>query len=455
MAPFFLLIQPWIYDFAAYDLWIKPLGLLIIASALRRAGCGVHLIDCLCADHPDMRHFPGIRQPVRREDGRGHLYRQEIDKPLCLAEIRRKYSRYGLHPDIFLKELRSLPRPDAILVSSMMTYWYPAVADCIRFAKETFPETPVLLGGVYATLCTEHARNHTRADLVLPGPFCPDMLLEIERAAGIHLFDHSFDANLDPDCSLLHNHTAIPVLTSVGCPFRCPYCASSLLHPHFMQKDPSAVADFICYWYERGATDFVFYDDAILVNADLHLVPMLQKIQEFDIHARLHAPNGLHVRYIDDRIASLMKDSGFTTLRLSLETIDPDMQQYIGAKVSEKDFSRAVSSLKRAGFTSENIGVYILAGLPFQKARSVERTVDYVKSFGLRPMIAEYSPIPGTPLWAESVRCSPFPIAQEPLFHNNSILPCRWDGFTLEDLNRLKRIAQRPEHPSHVESLSR
>ena len=454
MAPFVLLIQPWIYDFAAYDLWIRPLGLLIIASILRRAGCGVHLIDCLCTDHPDMRQLPGVRQPVRRENGRGHLYRQLIETPLCFAGIKRKYSRYGLHPEIFLKELRTVPRPDAILVSSMMTYWYPAVADCIRLVKETFPDSPVFLGGVYATLCTNHARSHTGADLVLPGPFCRNILLEIERAVGVHLLDDSCDLYLHPDCSLLHCHRAIPVLTSVGCPFRCPYCASSLLHPNFIPKAPSGVVDFIRYWHERGATDFVFFDDALLVNADVHFVPMLQKIQKLNIHVRFHAPNGLHVRYIDDRIASLMKESGFTTLRLSLETIDPDIQQHIGIKVSEQVFALAISSLKRAGFTAENIGVYILAGLPFQKASSVEYTIEFVKSFGLKPMIAEYSPIPGTPLWAEAVRCSPFPIAQEPLFHNNSILPCRWDGFTPEDLIRLKRIARDSTHSECVESLS-
>ena len=34
-TPFILLINPWIYDFAAYDLWSKPLGLLYIAALLK------------------------------------------------------------------------------------------------------------------------------------------------------------------------------------------------------------------------------------------------------------------------------------------------------------------------------------------------------------------------------------------------------------------------------------
>jgi hypothetical protein len=28
-------VNPWIYDFAAYDMWARPLGLLYIGSLLR------------------------------------------------------------------------------------------------------------------------------------------------------------------------------------------------------------------------------------------------------------------------------------------------------------------------------------------------------------------------------------------------------------------------------------
>jgi len=33
-SPHILLINPWITDFAAYNFWIKPLGLLYIASVV-------------------------------------------------------------------------------------------------------------------------------------------------------------------------------------------------------------------------------------------------------------------------------------------------------------------------------------------------------------------------------------------------------------------------------------
>jgi hypothetical protein len=42
-----LLVNSWIYDFAVYDLWMKPLGLLYIAAFLEEFGYDVSLINCM------------------------------------------------------------------------------------------------------------------------------------------------------------------------------------------------------------------------------------------------------------------------------------------------------------------------------------------------------------------------------------------------------------------------
>jgi hypothetical protein len=69
----------------------------------------------------------------------------------------------------------------------------------------------------------------------------------------------------------------------------------------------------------------------------------------------------------------------------------------------------------------------------------VRSAIDLVKACGATPMLAEYSPIPGTGLWEEAVKSSPFPISAEPLYQNNSILPCRWEGLTYEMYQDLRR----------------
>jgi hypothetical protein len=103
----------------------------------------------------------------------------------------------------------------------------------------------------------------------------------------------------------------------------------------------------------------------------------------------------------------------------------------------------AVQHLRQAGYAAQEIGVYILGGLPGQDREEVEQSIRFVKECGARPYLAEYSPLPGTPLWEEAVNVSSFDLQGEPLFHNNTILPCRWEGLDWNDLQDLKAMVHK------------
>ncbi|OPY06086.1 MAG: B12 binding domain protein [Syntrophaceae bacterium PtaB.Bin038] len=438
----FLLVNPWITDFAAYDLWVRPLGLYILASRLREAGHRVEIIDCLDGGADAAR-----RPPKRGAWGQGKFFSEEIPRPEALRPIRRRYRRYGMTPERFRERLASLARPDAVLVGSMMTYWYPGVADAIRGIRGAWPGAPVILGGIYATLCADHARFATGADLVLPG--------EGERVlprALTDLLGGSFDLDVDggdpdgapyPALDLAGRLDAVPLLTSRGCPFRCTYCASALLSPGFRARDPIRVVDEIEHWHRRfGTVDFVFYDDALLVDSTHRAVPMLEEILRRGLACRFHCPNGLHVRDLSPRLASLMFRAGFRTIRFGFETASAARQEATGGKVTTEELRRAAAYLREAGYAPREIGVYLLCGLPGQRAEEVKHGIDLVAASGARPILAEYSPIPGTPLWGEALRHARYDIAAEPLFHNNSLLPCLERGISTADFQALKNRAR-------------
>ncbi len=46
-------------------------------------------------------------------------------------------------------------------------------------------------------------------------------------------------------------------------------------------------------------------------------------------------------------------------------------------------------------------------------------------------------PIPHTPLWGEAVASSPYDLVSEPLFHNNTLLPC-WDEEQRREFTEVK-----------------
>ena len=186
--------------------------------------------------------------------------------------------------------------------------------------------------------------------------------------------------------------------------------------------------------------DFAFYDDALLVNAKTRLIPLLKHLIDAGSPLRFHTPNGIHVRLVTAEIAELMNASGFHTLRLSLEAVQPAWQERFGSKTSLKEFDHALSHLFRAGFTTETIKVYLLVGLPGQRLKDVLQSVHEVLKRGVKPSLAEYSPIPGTAFWEEACRVSPYPLKEEPLTHNNTLLPCGGQEITKATLDGIKHL---------------
>jgi len=441
MQPSLVLINPWITDFAAYDLWSKPLGLLYLAAHLRKRGCRVHLIDCLDLHHPQMKEKAHLPQPKRRSYGTGKFWRQKAAKPPPLKDIPRPYSRYGLLPEIVEQEMAGIDSPSAILVTSLMTYWYPGVQEVIRLAKKIHPGVPVILGGIYARLCTEHAVIHSGADTVIPDHGF-ESLWTCLKAINIDLTedaDHALPSPY-PAFDLLRGLDYVCMMTSTGCPFRCKYCASHYLYLEFCRRDPAEVLEEIAYWHRAfGVQDFAFYDDALLVNPETHALPLMEGLARLDLNLRFHTPNALHVRGITAEMARLMRRTGFKTIRLGLESSDMALHRELDNKVSVGDFEQAMHHLKKAGFSPRHIGAYILIGLPEQAVDAIVETIRFAGGQGAFPYLAEYSPVPHTLLWEKAVSCSDYDLTGEPLFHNNTLLPC-WDKARKEDLPLLKRL---------------
>jgi radical SAM superfamily enzyme YgiQ (UPF0313 family) len=115
-----------------------------------------------------------------------------------------------------------------------------------------------------------------------------------------------------------------------------------------------------------------------------------------------------------------------------------ELHRDLDKKLSEGEFERAVYHLRKAGFSSEEIGVYILMGLPEQSVESVAETIDFVGRTGAMPYLAEYSPIPQTPMWEMAQAHSDYELLSEPLFHNNTLLPC-WDDDKRAKVPELKK----------------
>jgi radical SAM superfamily enzyme YgiQ (UPF0313 family) len=329
------------------------------------------------------------------------------------------------------------------MVASGMTYWYPGVVEAICRLRARFGSVPVVLGGVYATLCLDHAREHSGADEVIAGPGLTAALHLAGKVTGFSFNSSSYTDSRawPPPAHDLLFHPSSPrnfagVLTAWGCPFQCTYCASQRLQPAFIRRDPGAVVDEIATCIRRGVHDFAFYDDALLLDAERHIVPILEGVLARGVPVRFHTPNGLHARVITADLAMLLRRAGFASVRLSLETVDAARQRSTGGKVTTATFEQAVAHLKGAGFRSRDLGAYILAGLPGQPLSEVETTIRAAHGLGVQARLALFSPIPGTQD-GDLV----LPPEADPLLHNNTVYPYLQGTGYVNELQRLRLLA--------------
>ena len=400
-SPHALLINPWIYDFSAYDLWMKPVGLLRVAAKLRGQGYNVTFLDCL-----DSRVRSGSY-------GCGKFKKTMVPKPDPIKEIARPYYRYGVSTENFLK---AVPRPDEVFISSGMTYWYPGVKETIRLVRRAWGDVPVTLGGIYAILCKEHAMKNSGADYITNGE-------RIENA---------------PAWDLVSSTSVMVVQTSYGCPFNCSYCGIKGLSKGegFFQRDLFDIVEEIEYYIERfSPKDIAFYDDALLVNSETHIKPILNEIIRCNIKCRFHTPNAVHARFMDKETAQLMKNAGFVTIRLGLETSGTKRRDN---KVTNSEFLRAVRYLKEAGFRAGEISVYTMFGSLDDGPEDVLQDIKFVTEIALVPVkLSAYSLVPGS----EDYKRWKISEGLDPLWHNKTIFPLLGGRYTLEKIAELRQLA--------------
>ena len=392
-----LLVNPWIYDFSAYDFGIKPVGLLRIGEFLRRKGAKVDLVDCLegCSRRKDEYGFSKIRK-------------ERIEKPEILKNIERPYFRYGIPIPEFLEKISAFSEIDEIYVTSGMTYWYPGAHLAIKILKERFDKTPVILGGIYATICHKHGRLTSDADVVWKGNYLDE--------------EYFYRNGFYPAYDLLSDKETLPIQLTAGCPFRCTYCASRIFGARFEMKDPVNLFEEVMHYNRAfGTKSFVFYDDALVYKSSEGIKRFLRLVIASGMQFTFHTPNGLHARFIDEELAELFKKTNFKDLRISLETSDEGVQQFTGGKVSNNDLKLALRNLKEAGFAKKDLGVYILMGASYI---DMEKTMDdilFINSLGAKAVIASYSPIPGTLDYKVLVKNKIIKENIDPLWHNKTI----------------------------------
>jgi len=412
-----LLVHPPIFDFTAYDFWLRPYGMMRAAARLANV-CRFIYFDFLT--------------PVKKDSwGRGRFEGKIVAKPDVFRDIHRRFRRFG-RPRAEFQELLRSRGFDVVLIQTSMTYWYPGVREVIEDIRAIRPGAKIVLGGVYATLCPEHAAA-LDVDIVIKG----SNLAPLFRLFGIESAElaHEISSLFVPE-----GNTEVGVLKlSDGCPFHCTYCAAPVMWNGFTPRCLDECVEDFNRLLAAGAKDIAFYDDALLYRADEMLLPFLDAVSDKTgghPPVRFHTPNALNARFMTPEIAGRMVKAGFAGFFLGFESGAQAWQSATGGKVTACEFEAAVKYLREAGASS--IFAYIIVGHPAAEAQEIENSIRLARCLGVKVILSEFSPVPGT---ADAQKCAPWADLAEPLSHNKTAFAIRRMGT--DRLNRIKDLARK------------
>lgn len=257
--------------------------------------------------------------------------------------------------------------PDVVLITALSTEYFRAYHTVAKISKEILPDVPIIMGGVYPTVCPEEVIDDKNVDLAMMGHAeerLDKLLLLFEqkdynairkfegiayRGEGIHgqgkviiplrhyigdvpdmvRPDYSLvdvDKYLDSERKSTANQVAEPkkrtaaIITSYGCPYNCLFCATRTISGRKVAYRPADdVLDEIDYFVrEKHVEIILFNDDCLLADrnrADYIFSEIIRR--QYNIEIQIGNVAAWH---LDRDILQLMKKAGLTRFGISIES---------------------------------------------------------------------------------------------------------------------------------------
>ena len=418
-----------------------PLGLVYLATYLKKRGFKVKIIDALAE---------GKNRKVKKG----------------------KFTSVGLKDSDIEKKIR-LFKPDVVGISVMFTAFFEDALRVASITKNVNKSIKVVLGGAHPSIDPLKCVKRKNVDFVVKGEG-EETLIELLEALekntkisnikGIayklenglteYTGNRELIANLDdipfPDWGLVNlrnyqlagvfslRNSVFPIVSSRGCPGHCVYCSIHSIWQHqWRGRSAKNVVDEIEQLINKfGANEVSFQDDSLSVNIK-RLKEICKLLVKRRINIKWTTPNGIAHWTLTKPILKFMKKAGCYRITFGIESGDVEVRRYLGKPYSldqAKELIKYANSLGMWTMTTNIIG------MPLENEENVKKTVKYAIDCDADwAFFFRLGPRPGTPVYAQMKKEKLLEQNKNKLFSEEVACPTRY--LSAKDVLRLQKWA--------------
>ena len=313
-----------------------------------------------------------------------------------------------------------LLRP-AMLGFSMLTFRYLDNYKFLNDVKKRFPYIPIVVGGPHASTFREAILKECSAvDIVVPLEG-EDILIElcqnkplkeidgiIYREGGeiLHTMPRGLIQDLDkhpfPKFSKfdLTQYSAIPVITSRGCPYSCIYCPiGTTIGKKWRAKSSDAVVNELAYWVDRNIPHEIQIEDDNFTLDMARVQRICDGIKKRGLLKKLNIGlgNGVRADRVNLELLTLMREMGVNVLAFGVEA---GVDQTLKTLKKGEDLATIEQAIQLACRLDFDVQLFFVMGAPGETEDDVRASIALSQKYPVVD-IAFYHliPFPGTELY--------------------------------------------------------
>jgi len=187
------------------------------------------------------------------------------------------------------------------------------------------------------------------------------------------------------------------MITSRGCPYGCSYCDRSVFGRKFRFNSAQYVYEhMLLLSKDYGVRHINIYDDLFTLDRD-RIVQLCEMLIEKPLGVTFNC--AVRVGHADGEILSLLKNAGAWMISLGIESGDQELLNRYKPGMNLTEVRDTVSAIRNAGLKVKGL---FMAGLPGETSETLAATSDFIISLGLDDMnLSKFTPFAGAPLWEE------------------------------------------------------